>query len=524
MISIFILLFIAVAILAGLGFATVTLISSTQSSLTVQQNQVRLDSVAGSLRNAMSADADGILLPVATDISARLPTLALYSKTTNGKDIVFCPAFSAAGSTSTMTNSLADGSSETFQVDTKMIDSMPYVYRGHAAVAENVLTRLNEMGVVAYMISPQPNYGGNIKCGDVSLASDNFTLLVDGGTVYPVTKTVMSASNSVFVLSPDGSKPSPFNGTDRIVKTIPDVTQMIDAYGLKDVTIKFTGSGNVPFVDFQSLLVAAKGATLRVQPFSAGQVSINLGADPASVPGLEAYLRAYGTLDLHNVSLIGKDASYLTSSFDIGLDAGPSSNVILSQSSLAALRSSGGRLSDEGSVLHPSFGSSSVLYPVVAHGGQVILDGTFIDDMSANTVFSADGGRVELSPSVKASVSSASLLNSARHSGSVSIFGSTLTSAAEPTIAVDRNDGTGYQATPLLSGRRVVTKVCGDGQVSCAASCDTGETAIAGSCSSTSSTSLISSGVSSDLSSFQCGFSTLPLTTSPIATAVCENR
>ena len=183
MLSIFIMLFIAIGVAAGIGYAIVTLISTAQTSLTVQANQVRTQNVSNSIRAGLTVDGTKVLLPVRMDngsVIARLPDSSPFSTTTSGADIVFCPAFPNDGSGTTLVNPLGEDGSEEYEVTTMKLAGKTYATGGHAVYKDNdVKDRLAEMGVIAYLLSPQPNYKHPLECRNVELASDNYTLLVN---------------------------------------------------------------------------------------------------------------------------------------------------------------------------------------------------------------------------------------------------------------------------------------------------------------------------------------------------------
>ncbi|MBY3150960.1 hypothetical protein HFO56_00760 [Rhizobium laguerreae] len=530
MLSIFIMLFVAIGVAAGIGYSVVTLINTAQTSLTIQANQVRLQNIATSVRAGLTTDGGNVLLPVLVDggnVVARLPASSPFSTTTSGADIVFCPAFPSEASSGTVVNPLAGGGSESFGIDTITLAGKTYARNGHPDYSDgSVASRLADMGVIAYLLSPQPHYKGPLACGNVQLAPDNYTLLVDGGTVVPIYTITTDARGSVFVLSADGETPSGYNGTDRVVRTLGDVANFINQYQLSDITVRVPTELTVSLTDFQSFIAAGTSRTLRLVPGTdsngnpAGHSRLVIDAGTASVESANYYVPVRGSLHVDGITFSGTGNS---GGFDVALDAKASADVVLEDTTVAGLKTSGGRISTSGdTIVAPDKGDDTGNNPVYAQGGDILLrpssNVTAVVAPGAVMVFRSNGGTINLPQYMKVSTSSTAALSAVQNGGRVVV---PTDGSAEPTLSVSR-DGVSVEEA-VASARETAIQVCPDGDTSCAAVCPTGRVVITGGCSNSSGTPLISFGPDEN-NAYACEFSALPTLTEPKATAVCDFR
>lgn len=530
MLSIFIMLFVAIGVAAGIGYSIVTLINTAQTSLTVQANQVRLQNIANSVRAGLTSDGGNVLLPVLVDgnnVVARLPASSPFSTTTSGADIVFCPAFPSEASTGTLVNPLAGGGSESFGIETTTLAGKTYARKGHPDYRDGtVAPRLSEMGVIAYLLSPQPNYKGPLACADVQLAPDNYTLLVDGGTVVPIYTITTDARGSVFVLSADGKTPSGYNGTDRVVRTLGDVANFINQYQLSDITVRVPKDLTVSLADFQSFIAAGTSRTLRLVPGTdangnaAGHSKLTIDAGSTSVESSNYYVQAKGSLHVEGITFAGTG---VTGGFDVAIDAKASGDVVLEDTTLAGLKTSGGRISTSGdTVVAPDKGDDTGNNPVYAQGGEILMrpssDVVAVAAPSAVMVFRSNGGTINLPQNMKVSTSGTASLSAVQNGGRIVV---PTDGVVAPRLMVSR-DGVSVEEA-VASARETVTQLCPDGGTSCAAVCPADRVVITGGCSSSSGTPLLSFGPNEN-NAFACEFSTLPALADPKATAVCDFR
>lgn len=538
MLSIFIMLFIAIGVAAGIGYAIVTLISTAQTSLTVQANQVRTQNVSNSIRAGLTVDGTKVLLPVRMDngsVIARLPDSSPFSTTTSGADIVFCPAFPNDGSGTTLVNPLGEDGSEEYEVTTMKLAGKTYATGGHAVYKDNdVKDRLAEMGVIAYLLSPQPNYKHPLECRNVELASDNYTLLVSGGSVVPIYTITTDARGSVFTLWNGEDVPPGYNGSDRVVRTFADVASFINKYSLTDVTVRLPSTlPPVALSDFQAFLEAGASRTLRIVPGDDNQgkpldhakltiVSIDENGLKEPVNSANVYVPVKGSLRVDDVDVVG-------SGFDIALEATSSGEVALNDAKVNGLKTNGGRISATGiSTIRAEVGDDTGNNPVYAVGGEIILGPeTSVVAPTAFVVFRANAGSIILSQGLNVATSETAVLVAQQNGGRVVV---PVVDQANATLSVSR-DGVGGPES--IATKATVKEVCGDGDALCEAVCTGGRVPVSGSCSNDSGTPLVSFGPVERFNgngdplppnSYGCEFAAMPPVSNPKATAVCEFR
>lgn len=532
MLSIFIMLFVAIGVAAGIGYSIVTLINTAQTSLTVQANQVRLHNVSNSIRAGLTVDGTKVLLPVRMEngsVIARLPDSSPFSTTTSGSEIVFCPAFPNDGAGTTLVNPLGENGSEEFGVTTMPFAGKTYVTGGHPVYKDSdVKDRLAEMGVIAYLLSPQPNYKHALECRNVELAPDNYTLLVSGGSVVPIYTITTDARGSVFTLWNGETVPPGYNGSDRVVRTFADVAGFINKYSLTDVTVRLPSTlPPVALSDFQALMEAGASRTLRLVPGDDAQgkpldhATLTIVSEEAVDSG-NVYFPVKGSLRVDDVNLVG-------SSFDIALEATASGEVALTDAKLGGLKTSGGRISTSGaSVIRSEVGDDTGNNPVYAVGGEIILGPeTSIVAPTAVMVFRANAGSIILSQGLNVATSETAVLAAQQNGGRVVV---PVGDQGSAMLSVDRD---GVAGTESIVSRSSVTEVCADGDTYCEAICTGGMVPVSGACSNTSGTPLVSFGPVERFNgngdplppnSYGCEFASIPSVSNPKATAVCDFR
>lgn len=532
MLSIFIMLFIAIGVAAGIGYSIVTLINTAQTSLTVQANQVRLQNVSNSIRAGLTVDGTKVLLPVLMDngsVIARLPDSSPFSKTTSGADIAFCPAFPNAGSGATLVNPLGEDGTEEFAVTKTELAGKTYVTGGHAEYKDNrVKDRLAEMGVIGYLLSPQPNYKHALECRNVELAPDNYTLLVSGGSVVPIYTITTDARGSVFTLWNGEDVPPGYNGSDRVVRTFADVASFINKYSLTDVTVRLPSTlPPVALSDFRAFMEAGASRTLRLvpgddangQPLDHATLTV---VSEATVGSGNVYFPVKGSLRVDDVDLVG-------SGFDIALEATSSGEVALNDAKLNGIKTNGGRISATGTTtIRADVGDDSGNNPVYAVGGEIILGPeTSVVAPTAVMVFRANAGNIILSSGLNVETSETAILAAQQNGGRVVV---PVGDQGNATLSVAR-DGVG--GVESIATRATVKEACGDGETSCEAVCTGGRVPVSGSCSNDSGTPLVSFGPVERFNgngdplppnSYGCEFASTPPVSNPTATAVCEFR
>jgi hypothetical protein len=523
MLSLFILLIVSLSIAIGIGFGITNLISTNQTLLLIQQNQVRMQNVSNAIRANLTVDGGNVLLPVRDGLVARIPDASPFAVTTSGREIVYCPAFEAPGTSADFVNTLADGSEEVFKVDTVALNGKTYVKRGHAAGID--VARMAELGIVGYLISPQPYNQAPIKCGAVTFSEqDTFTLLVNGGTVTPIYKVTTDARGATFILALGGSKPLDYEGNARVVNTFADIGDFIERYNLTDVTVKLQPEAvtTVSLADFETFLSKGFSRTLRIEPAekldSDGHLvpatsTLKLDAGAVSTDFSNVYLRARGNLLLRNLVVQGKDASGV---MDVAVDAGPASTLMIQNSRLGGLRATGGTISTaDGGTISPVTGIETTTLPVLAQSGEILIQsGTTIEAPDAKNVLLASGGRIVLNGTVAAYTGD---ISTNLHRLYFAEKGGTVT-ASTGNVEVHRPTGTFLETVGPVS----VKQDCALGDLSCLAECTGGRVASQGSC--LSSGAALSSFGTTDDGGYLCEWASASLTSAPVARATCDFR
>jgi hypothetical protein len=533
MLSLFIMLFIAIGIAAGIGYAIVTLINTAQISLTVQQNQVRLQNISTAIRAGLTTDNGSVLLPVSAMIDgvyhARLPDSSPFNTTSNGRPIVYCPAFPSAGGTETLTNR-QDAGDETISVSLREVGGREYINAGHAdfPAGSDTLARLNRMGVVAYLLSPQPNYDGPLYCSGVRISDqDNYTLLVNGGSAVPIYSVTTDGRGSVFVLSGDGLAPA-YNGTDRVVKTMADVGDFMTRYQIADVTVKIPATYDIEYGELREFLVSGASKTIRIVPEDdAARSVLNITAADGQQLADTVFVEAIGSLVMEDIDIVSPTS-------DVVLEAGAVSNITLVDSTVAGLKATGGRISAVGATrIIPDKDATSGVPPVMALGGNITISSVAEPavDGSQTTLqgaFMADGGTISLRSGLKIVANPAfpalRQLFAPMNGGRIIVTGET------PILAVDKGTGV-YESESatfdrIASTRQTFEAVCADGSPECEVTCGQGKVVDFGFCSTDNGASVSSFRPVADpngsLTSFSCSFGGMVAALNPKASAVCD--
>jgi hypothetical protein len=232
------------------------------------------------------------------------------------------------------------------------------------------------------------------------------------------------------------------------------------------------------------------------------------------------YVPVKGSLHVEGIAFAGTGNS---GGFDVAIDAKASAEVVLEDTTVAGLKTSGGRISTSGdTVVAPDKGDDTGNNPVYAQGGDIILrsssDVTAVVAPSAVMVFRSNGGTINLTQNMKVSTSGTASLSAVQNGGRIVV---PTDGVVAPRLMVSR-DGVSTEEA-VASARETVTQLCPDGSTSCAAVCPVDRVVITGGCSSSSGTPLMSFGPNEN-NAFACEFSALPVLADPKATAVCDFR
>lgn len=296
MVGLFVSVIITLSLIAGAAAANYYMLASTQATLAVQQTQVRVQAISDALRSRFSV-VDGqiafSLYGMGTNTSLAyetyLPDDLIFTKTSAGKAIVFCPAIykdNFAGNAQ-----FIDGSAE-FPVETRS----GYMVAGHpdfratnsgdpVGSSQINVEQLNKNGVFGFLISPSPNSKVNEQpiCSDIVRykSSDADTYLVNGGSVSLVFANMSKAISNEYVV----------NGTVGVVNGVNQVPSLLDAVRLvarnEQAAAKISVSTDIVLTenDLSALNELGRGRSIEVTSDGVRNVTLSSGNAILRLPG-----------------------------------------------------------------------------------------------------------------------------------------------------------------------------------------------------------------------------------------------
>lgn len=508
MVGIYVMLIVTIALVAGVSASTYFQLSSTQASLMVQQNQVRIQVVSGAITSGITTFNGRDVVPLASpssgDYPARVPSYAVFNKTTGGRDIVYCPivfadTFNANGDLVNERQPGSGASPESYPVEVATRGNRSYMVAGYPTVLfgktgdqdrADAAKELNASGIFGFLLSPDPRLDGDLSCSDVQKVSDG-NYIIRGGTVQPFYGSIKDRPATTYVIETGGTEQ--LGEDEKPVGTIKDALQLISRYDQANATIVLDGNVTVSGEERTLLEDTVFGRSIKFFGKTASTVTF------ASSGNLSLSLK--GDVFFENLTLQASGGS-------IGIDALPSSRIILKSTDVNFVRVSGGSVHIEGnSHIVTSSGSA-----VDAAGGSITFDipGTSasILSSSADPVFLISGGRVLANQSIYAE-------------GPGPLY------AAGSPKSVDKAFGAkvylnGAEQVGLSSPYHREQQTCADGSTSCEASCNAGEVVAWGECASGNNSPLAGFYADTDGQTYTCEWSTGPVPVStPRAAVVC---
>lgn len=487
------------------GFQLVSTYQSSQAAIAVLQNQTRLQMVAAQVRSSLAVVDGRTGVPVRPDFSAGVPPVTPFTTTSSGDPIVFCPILPGdAADGRTFANAAAV---ESWQVRTAERDGLNYVVAGMPGGPDDA--RIAAMGVVAYLLSPQPNVKAPLRCADARVGEDGSTILVKGGSVVSIFDSVPDADSASFVLSADGSRPDFATTADRTARSLDEVLEFVRHYDVHDVRVRLSGAETVSGGALDELLSISYGRTVRFEGPSGVRAVLSIDGGPSSAQGVTE-VSSRGSAVFSNVSLVSSSGA------EVLVSARPGGSVMLENAQTARVRSNGGTLALTGSTrILPG---ASATAPVYADGGTLMIDVTdsdaapFMTPTPAAAAISAAGGDVVVKGDARLQIGSTALFQ--QLPGGRLRFGT-----AGAKLLVDR--GTGFSPeTP--SDLQRVSQACADGSTSCVATCPTGKAVAWGECGSGNGAPLASFSVDATGAAYTCQFSPMSVALAPTAAVVCR--
>jgi hypothetical protein len=528
MIAIFIIIVMAIALIGAAGYGIMALMDSSGISVAIQRNVVRMDIVSAAIRAGVRMDNGRVLVPVNADFTTRLaPAIAPFTKTTWGRDIVYCPVSPSDPVAGNEEHVLGDD----YAVTIKAVGGLPYVSGGGPGDA-TLLQAMRDRHVIALLISPDMTAKKDDpapKCSQITLSNEAFN--VPGGEVVAVNDVQAAGTGygRVFVLSTSGSPISIPPGAVAI-NSVESAASYIINYGLPDATIRLpAGESGIDYKVFEALQDASSGRTIRFIGTGASVLRIDYPAS-STVSG-DAAIRINGSMEINGVAVKGyKDG---VEAIDMIADVLPAGVLSLVDSSVGGLRVSGGKaylgLDAE---IAPRYSAAARAEPVIAFGGQVFVAGNstpVVSSSAAAVGMKASGGDIavagpiimSLAPGGKAFATfGGGRLSAGTSNASVKVN----TDAAGPIDAnVTLSDkvslsGTGIKRSLVTSG----VVACADGSDTCQAVCPTNSIVAWGECGSTNGHALAGFGVDDAGTSWTCRWTPPSTVAAPTAKAVCS--
>lgn len=497
------------ALIAVAGYNLVTLNQAFNISATIQQNHSRVQIVTSSIRTALTVIDGRVAVPLASDLTASVPDIAPFRTSANGTPYVYCPILPSADGSESFANAAA---SESYPVHTVVRNGMTYAVSGRPGGADD--GKISDLGIVAFVLTSQPNNPVPLKCSDVRVAGDGTTLLVAGGSVSAIYDNPVNADGASFVVSEDGLRPASAATSDRVVRGIADIVGYVDHYDVNDIRIKVFGGETFDASELAELFSITHGRTVRIQG-PEGVLAVLTVADPGA-PGDLVEFVPRGRAIFSNVSLKGYSGA------DVSLAASPGGSVVLENVHTGRVRSNGGEVVLSGTTrITPVSSPVAMTRPVVADGGHIIVDVTddeaapAIQSQTAAAVFDSVGGDVLVKSRLHAAIGASAELFSRTSGGELKM----VSPSAE--VLVDR--GNGFIAEEYNVLQRV-SAACADGDASCTASCPPTKRVAWGECGSANGAALGGFSVDADGGQYTCTWAQMTLALSPKAAVVCQPR
>ena len=497
------------ALIAVAGYNLVTLNQAFNISATIQQNHSRVQIVTSSIRTALTVIDGRVAVPLASNLTASVPDIAPFRTSANGTPYVYCPILPSAEGSDSLANAAA---SESYPVQTVERNGMTYAVSGRPGGSDD--GKISSLGIVAYVLTSQPNNPAPLKCADVKVASDGTTLLVAGGSVSAIYDNPITADGASFVVTEDGARPASAATSDRVVRGVADIVGYVDHYDVNDIRIKIFGGETFNASELTELFAITHGRTVRIQGPDGVRAALAVTDDQASGNLMEFVPR--GRAIFSNLSLKGSTGA------DVSLAASPGGSVVLDNAQTGRVRSNGGEVVLSGtSRITPVSSPVAMAQPVVADGGHVIVDVTddetapAILSQTAAAVFGSIGGDVLVKSRLHAVTGASSELFSRTRGGDLKM----VSPSAE--VLVDR--GAGFIAEEYNVLQRV-SAACADGDASCTASCPPAKRVAWGECGSANGAALGGFSVDATGGQYTCTWAQMTLALSPKAAVVCQPR
>jgi hypothetical protein len=393
MVGLFVSVIITLSLIAGAAAANYYMLASTQATLAVQQTQVRIQSISDALRSRFSVvdgqvafSLDGMEKNAALAYYSVLPNDLVFTKTSAGRTIGFCPAIYKEDMVST--ESFADGTSE-YAVETRsgyLLGGFP-AFRDvessdQAGTSRINVEQLNKNGVFGFLISPSPNGKEEDRpvCADIVRykGPDADTYLVKGGSVSLVFANMSKAISSEYAVS----------GAVGVVDGINHVPSLLDAVRLvvrneqSAAKIVVTSDIELSDADLDTLNELGRGRSIDV---------VSNGISTISAAGPDRVLALHGSWKFTGFNMSG-----------LTLISDEDSTVTFVDSLIGSIQMNGGKVSVSGAsqIVDTTAGTADAI--VISNAGSLSIASTLYGEpvVASNTsgraAFKVNGGSVNI--------------------------------------------------------------------------------------------------------------------------------
>lgn len=385
MIGLFIMVIVTLSLVAGASASVFFVLQSAQSTLALQQNQVRIQSISDALKSRFTIVDGKLFFPLTgmdanldtatNNYLAKLPTDLVFTKTSLGQPITFCPIIYEPPGAFTATHKIEGGKS-TYDIDVEnsgivgaIPNFRPLTSGEGAGYSQLDAQSLNKSGIYGFLVSPDPQIknASVLDCNDIvkysTAASETF--IINGGTVSPIFANSSAALPSNYIVSASGSGVN--SEGQVIVHSIADALTLISRNGQSAATILFSSTTDLTGADISAIRTQIGAKTITFASSNNSIITINPGSGAGSV------LIANGSMNFKNLDL---------STFSLNVPVG--SNVTLDGSTVGATVVSGGTL---------SLATTSSISAATDQEAAVIVKGGHVDvATTANPAINMSGG------------------------------------------------------------------------------------------------------------------------------------
>lgn len=503
MFGLFIMVMVTLALMGAGAAANFYMLAQTQATLEVQKTQVRIQAISDSLRSRFTVvdgqvafSFDHMEQDVQNRYLARLPNDLIFTRTSSGQPIIFCPAIYRAGSTSNETLAVSDSIQYGVEIkDGYMIAGAPSFRAPNAQDEANTLqidvAKLNRNGAFGFLIAPNPKSTEENLPNCANIVEYNGpeaqAFLLDGASVSVVFANMSRAVSHTYQV---GSKTGLQEGVT-YVPSLVDALQLVARNEQASATINVAGP--IPGLTLSDLS--------RIEDFGRGRAITVTASSQAVISSTESNssLRPSGNWTFNNIDL---------SAFAI--DVGEGQSLTLNSSLVGPIALNGGsvRLTGTSRVIDGGQVSSDAV--VMANAGSLVFD----VDVQSQPIIGASSSRAAFMVHAGAIVLERDITLA---SGMVPYAGIAGTSKPVRKIGVSDIYTLTGEGVAQTSGDELVvsrqqstdTTACDSSDCVRVAECPIDQKALRGECGSSNEQPVASFGIGSSGETFSCSWATV---------------